>query len=171
MVSGRWPAQDHTGADFAPGSSRTTLTGHHLADLHDTHYTDAFVQMRSDLDNYSKEFRLAHHSFSSLCFRCRGNRSNLPWVGVPPTADWCQECYDSASLLAIGTHKTFVYPGVHMNTFGIDPTHTLDLGVTKDLLGSCFHYWVYEKRLNPAFTIEKNCDLLSRFCFGGGLLH
>jgi hypothetical protein len=61
-----------------------------------------------------------------------------------------------------GKHPFFSIPGVGMKTMAVDPTHTLDLGVSKDLIGSLFHLCVYGKRFMPDGTIIANFQALAR---------
>jgi hypothetical protein len=163
-----WPYWHKTHTMWWGLQFRGVCVGVHLfclgpeAWLTEAHHTGALIQCRSDLDNFSKEFGLRHHSSNTPCFRCAANRSDIPWTAVPPHADWMGHCYTNEEFMAQGhLHKFFGFPGVGMKTFALDVTHMLDLGVLHDFLGSIMHLCVYGRRLCPGEHISVNLSELN----------
>ena len=88
--------QDHLG-NLWPENSYRCQKGEAQEWLTRDGHVGALLQVRSDLENYSKEFALQHHSSNEPCFRCAANRSAMPWTAVPPGADWTSHCHSNAA--------------------------------------------------------------------------
>ena len=98
LLDGRHPLTDHLGHAWPSGSSRAQLAGH---PLHPDGLRGVVWGVCGDLDFFSKELGLPHPAATEFCFRCKANRSDLPWNDFRETAAWRATVLPPADLLRV----------------------------------------------------------------------
>ena len=102
------------------------------------------MQIRGDWSFYKTLFGFkGWASKTSICWLCRANRENMK--DFSPSAIWRKQRHTTASILKILKESgvalcvLFTVPAFTISMIMIDLLHTLDLGVSQDILGNLFH--------------------------------
>jgi len=85
VSEGVHPDRDHQGNCWPKDSPRAQLAG---APLMPQERFGVFWGMTGDLDYFMKDLGLPYHSSNAFCWRCRANRSDLPWNDFRQDAGW-----------------------------------------------------------------------------------
>lgn len=85
ISEGVHPHVDHDGVPWPKGNHRAALAGKPL--MPQNHF-GVFWGMTGDLDYFMKDLGLPYHSSNEFCWRCRANRTNLPWNDFRSNASW-----------------------------------------------------------------------------------
>jgi hypothetical protein len=136
---GKQPSQDcqglpWTGKDAARHAAGGTPLG----------FVAALCQVRGDWQFYCQVFNTPHWGSHRICWKCRANHSDVPFADFSASALWRQQRVAPEAFLAelraqhIAPNPLLSSPCFSMSMIMVDVLHTLDLGVTQDVLGSLF---------------------------------
>jgi hypothetical protein len=152
LNSGKYPTTDHQGNPWAPDSVRSRLANQSIAGS----WKFCNWQHRGDLDMVCNELQMAHWSCTNPCGRCPCTKDGENcFLDFRPAAAWKAASWTNSTWEAPES-EFWKGPGVRMRTYALDPAHTLDKGMTQNILGSLFKELVYGRELAPNTTVLDN---------------
>ena len=108
------------------------------------------------------------HSYN-VCWRCVANTGDIPWHDFKSNAKWKSMRHTNTSFFQMRkNHCGMICPLFNIPRFVttmlmVDCLHTLDLGVTQDMIGCLFYYCIMNtKMFSGRSTIDRFNELWSR---------
>ena len=143
-ASGRYPARDHAGKEFEPGSERATLAGKQLVDG----YLFVYSETRGDLPYQIATFGWPGFAHSvRCCHLCHASKTipNLWYTDVRREAPHKQTQISHREYMDVLTtadsrSPLCKIPGWHLRRVWQDAMHTLDSGIYSQANGACLWY-------------------------------
>lgn len=140
---GTWPALDHRGHPFPPGSARAECAGQPLCSGRWRFFVLGFL---GDLDYFSKDLDLPMHNSHRPCWFCDADCADNPWNDFRPGARWqsgrsVQDVLQNPRSL----HPVWKIPGLHEMCTMLDVLHVVDQGVASHVIGNVLHTIIYEQ--------------------------
>lgn len=142
LWSGLWPAADHNGKSYAPGTAEHSKANTPLAGG----FFGILFAIKGDLDYYAKVLRLPWYTSSRPCALCACNSSDVPWTDFAHDALWRATRWNTTQWAA--TH-----PSGHpllLGAFGCgimsvcaDLMHVKHMGTDSWFFGSVLQLLVY----------------------------
>ena len=96
------------------------------------------MQLRGDWPFFKSVFGFAGWAGNEVCWRCKANKSNLPYHDCSANAKWRKHRYTDASFRAamaaagVAASVIFGIPGFSMSKVAIDVLHAMDFWATQE---------------------------------------
>lgn len=106
----------------------------------------------ADLEYFSSELKLPHHSANRFCWRCRCDRSDEhAWTDFSVQAPWRETTLTAQELVDTEMAHPFFDRkiGTSLATIMLDSMHTLDLGVSLYCMGSVLFTIIFDDMESP----------------------
>lgn len=148
LLSGVWPARNWKREPFE--GWRGEKAGEPLAGG----LLFVLFQIAADLDYFCNYLQLQHfNSAVNPCFRCYGNRTDIPISDLRESARWRQHLVDLVAWFLTEKHRLFSNPRLGVNLFHVmlDILHMMDLGEDQPIGASVLYLFVFDTGLAGTF--------------------
>ena len=164
LLRGYWPSHDWDGQSFE-GTWRGERIGQPLCGG----LRFALFELAADLDYLCNYLGLSHFNSLKPCFRCRCNRSTVPWTALGPDAAWRRELVGPTDWYFMDKHAIFSSPRVGLGLWHVtlDLLHIADLGIAQHIGGSVIYMLVLTRACaavwkNVSTTFGRSCPMATR---------
>lgn len=138
LVTGIRPTSRH---DKRPWLPSDIAAGRHKPKQSGFGFWAALEQCRADWPWHKFIFGFPGWSAGAICWRCRANRSSMPYYDFSSSAAWRTARYTQAAFMTMLRASCgmicplFNIPGFEAFMICVDVLHTLDLGVSQEVIG------------------------------------
>ncbi len=137
LSKGDYPSERHDGRPWHPTEDKTR---HGKSGQYD--FRACLLQCRGDWQWFKALFGFKGWASANICWRCRANRSDVPFTDPSPNALWrfhrihTSEFNYLCELNGYDISPLFAIPFFTVENICIDVLHDCDLGFTQEVLGS-----------------------------------